>query len=100
MGGFQILIIVKNHTKHYSQFLDDCGTEYRPGCSADTPPVVALPQHITSKLVTTTDCLIKTTSQRLHIHTIHVRKADWDDVVIWRERMRETGYQQAEIWLL
>ena len=26
-------------------------------------------------------------------------RVDWDGLVTWREKMRETGYQLAEIWL-
>ena len=28
-----------------------------------------------------------------------LERADWDGLVTWREKMRETGYQLAEIWL-
>ena len=29
-----------------------------------------------------------------------LERVDWDGLVTWRERIRKTGYQLAEIWLL
>ena len=47
-------------------------------------------------------CKSEELRKRLEIEDVAdvVSKTNWDGMVTWRERMRETGYQYAEIWPL
>ena len=42
---------------------------------------------------------MKFITSTLKMLQMRLERADWDGLVTWREKMRETGYLLAEIWL-